>query len=158
MHRLSLGAGPKKARTIGSSCELSRDSASTGDKPVSATFPSCPPKAQPECSSKRNAKANGKSVPHAIWLRRRNVPRCIVCMGLPGSGKSTFANSLAASFPHKTGGWLVGYQSGPTRQEGMREACGNQPSQGHPSDPRPMQSNGLRAGSMARVDALATRE
>ncbi len=32
---------------------------------------------------------------------RRQVPRCIMLMGLPGSGKSTFANRLAASDPDK---------------------------------------------------------
>eukprot|EP00537_Pseudo-nitzschia_pungens_P004054 CAMPEP_0172372482 /NCGR_PEP_ID=MMETSP1060-20121228/47901_1 /TAXON_ID=37318 /ORGANISM="Pseudo-nitzschia pungens, Strain cf. cingulata" /LENGTH=387 /DNA_ID=CAMNT_0013098511 /DNA_START=1808 /DNA_END=2974 /DNA_ORIENTATION=+ len=159
MHILSLGAGPKKTRTIGSSCELSRDSASTGDKPVSATFPSCPPKAQPECSSKRNAKANGKSVPTPSDSGEETYRDASCAWGCPEAASRPLRTVSPRRFPTKpVVGWLVGYQSGPTREEGMREACGNQPSQGHPSDPRPMQSNGLRAGSMARVDALATRD
>ena len=32
--------------------------------------------------------------------------RCIICMGLPGSGKSTFANALPKSFPPENS-WLV---------------------------------------------------
>jgi atypical dual specificity phosphatase len=37
---------------------------------------------------------------------QRKAPRCIICMGLPGSGKSTFAYHLAKSFPPENS-WLV---------------------------------------------------
>jgi len=42
----------------------------------------------------------------AVQRAQRKAPRCIICMGLPGSGKSTFANHLAKSFPPENS-WLV---------------------------------------------------
>ncbi len=53
-------------------------------------------------AEKRAKEAELKSVQKL----QRKAPRCIICLGLPGSGKSMFANRLAKSFPPENR-WLV---------------------------------------------------
>ena len=57
----------------------------------------------------------------SIQKAQRKAPRCIICMGLPGSGKSIFANSLAESFPPEDS-WLVLNQDKLGRKECERLA------------------------------------
>ncbi len=59
----------------------------------------------PKASAKAEKRAQEKILQEVQRLQRK-APRCIICMGLPGSGKSTFANSLAESYP-PSNSWLV---------------------------------------------------
>mmetsp|Transcript_4416 Transcript_4416/g.10612 ORF Transcript_4416/g.10612 Transcript_4416/m.10612 type:complete len:1152 (-) Transcript_4416:225-3680(-) len=57
----------------------------------------------------------------SIQFAQRYAPRRIICMGLPGSGKSTFAKSLAKSYPPGNS-WLVLNQDKLGRKECERLA------------------------------------
>jgi len=64
---------------------------------------------QKEISNQYQTKAEKKAKEEelkSLQKLQRKAPRCIICMGLPGSGKSIFANMLAKSFPPENI-WLV---------------------------------------------------
>ena len=65
----------------------------------------CSDAMNPTVSSNATKRAKEKAL-REIQRLQRKAPRCIICMGLPGSGKSTFANRLAESYP-PTKSWLV---------------------------------------------------
>ena len=57
--------------------------------------------------------------------RQRNAPRCIILMGLPGSGKSTFARRLSSSTANKSGDsktWIVVNQDTLGRKQALQLA------------------------------------
>lgn len=72
---------------------------------------------RPTTADKKQTSIERKLVQKA----QRRAPRCIICMGLPGSGKSTFANRLAESFPPENS-WLVINQDKLGRKECERLA------------------------------------
>lgn len=106
--RSSSSAVRNKTTVADSSLEQPHDNGPIANKSSAGNLFSRPSKAHPRCSRKSIVKVDDERVLvlPTVDLRRRKVPRCIVCMGLPGSGKSTFVGRLTASFPRKTD-WLV---------------------------------------------------
>ena len=117
----SLSMGSNQNAITESSSDLSQDenesaSMSVIDRSSALTLASSALKAttstktNTEIETKRASKADTTKTKTEHKTRtkqlQKKAPRYIVCMGLSGSGKSTFANRLAESFP-PSNGWLI---------------------------------------------------
>ncbi|KAJ3034405.1 hypothetical protein HDV00_005061 [Rhizophlyctis rosea] len=72
----------------------------------------------PANTTSKEARANAKAAKEALKRRKqqaKRAPRFVICVGLPGSGKSSFANALEES----QGGWVRICQD----DLGSRSAC-----------------------------------
>ena len=124
-----FGDLPTEGAVGGSSSTSVTESSSGANEQADATRTSSdlkpPPRAGKAGPSKTDSKTELERKVQTLRLQRK-APRCIVCMGLPGSGKSTFADRLAGSFPPENS-WLVINQDRLGRKECERLAGKSRP-------------------------------
>lgn len=84
-------------------------------KPVAKAGGTKSRKAKRQAALEKQAAQNDKN-------RRRRVPRCVMLCGLPGNGKSTFAERLIRGFNQDGVSWLVANQDDLGRKECQRVA------------------------------------